>query len=170
LESPAEEETEEQILRRIVPKEYHDLINVFSKSTSDKLPPHRSYNHKIQLKGDLPMGYSPLYKQTIEELQAIKEYITENLQKEFIEHSSTPFASPILFVKKPSRGLRFCIDYRRLNNITKKDRYPLPLLNETLARISKAKVFTKLDIRQAFHQIRINPESKELTTFWTRYR
>jgi hypothetical protein len=75
-----------------------------------------------------------------------------------------------LFVKKPSRGLRFYIDYRRLNNITKKDRYPLPLLDETLAQIGKAKVFTKLDIRQAFHQIRMNPESEELTTFQTCYR
>jgi hypothetical protein len=111
LESPAEEETEEQMLRRIVPKEYHDLINVFSKSASDKLPPHRLYDHKIQLEGDLLMGYSPLYKQTTEELQAVKEYITENLQKEFIKHSSAPFASPILFVKKPSGGLRFYIDY-----------------------------------------------------------
>jgi hypothetical protein len=79
LESPAEEETEEQMLRRIVPKAYHDLIDVFSKSALDKLPPHRLYDHKIQLEGDLSMGYSPLYKQTTEELQAIKEYITENL-------------------------------------------------------------------------------------------
>jgi hypothetical protein len=60
-------------------KEYYDLINVFSKSASDKLPPYRSYDYKIQLKGDLLIEYSPLYKQTIGELQAIKEYITENL-------------------------------------------------------------------------------------------
>jgi hypothetical protein len=105
LESPAEEETEEQILRHIMPKKYYNLINVFSKSASDKLPPYRLYNHKIQLKGDLLMGYSLLYKQTTEELQAIKEYITENLQKGFIKHSSAPFTSPILFVKKPNKGL-----------------------------------------------------------------
>jgi hypothetical protein len=79
LESSAEEETEEQMLRHTVLKEYHDLINVFLKSALDKLPPYRSYDHKIQLKGDLLIGYSPLYKQTIEELQAVKEYITENL-------------------------------------------------------------------------------------------
>jgi hypothetical protein len=67
------------MLRRTVPKAYHNLINIFSKSASDKLLPYRSYDHKIQLKDNLPMGYSPLYKQTIEELQAVKEYITENL-------------------------------------------------------------------------------------------
>jgi len=76
---------------------------------------------------------------------------------------------PILFVKKPNRGLRFYINYRKLNNITRKDHYPLPLLNETLARISRAKVFTKLNIRQAFHWIRMDPGSEDLTTFWTRY-
>ena len=79
LETPAEEETKEQMLRRTVPKEYHDLIDVFSKTASDELPPYRTYDHKIQLEGDLLIGYSPLYKQTTEELQAVKEYITENL-------------------------------------------------------------------------------------------
>jgi hypothetical protein len=116
-----------------VPKEYYNLINIFSKSALDKLPPHRLYNHKIQLEGNLPIRYSPLYKQITKELQAIKEYITENLQKGFIKHSSAPFASPILFIKKPSRGLQFYINYRQLNNITKKDQYLLPLLDKTLA-------------------------------------
>jgi len=163
------DETEEEMLRRTVPKEYHDLIRAFSKEESDKLPPHRQYDHKIKLTSDVPLGYHPLYHQTIEELQTLKEYLRDNLDKGFIEHSSAPFASPILFVKKPSGALRFCIDYRKLNEITEKDRYPLPLLDETLARISRSKVFTKLDIRQAFHRIRMDPASEELTTFRTRY-
>ena len=68
LETPAEEETKEQILRRIVLKEYYNLINVFSKTASDKLPLYRIYDYKIQLEGDLLIRYSPLYKQTIKEL------------------------------------------------------------------------------------------------------
>ena len=72
-------------------------------------------------------------------------------------------------MKKPSGGLRFCVDYRKLNAITKKDRYPLPLIDETLARLDKSQIFTKLDIRQAFHRIRMNADSEELTTFRTRY-
>ena len=72
-------------------------------------------------------------------------------------------------MKKPSGTLRFCVDYRKLNNLTRKDRYPLPLISETLGRLSKAKVYTKLDIRQAFHRIRMDPDSEELTTFRTRY-
>ena len=84
---------------------------------------------------------------TTEELIAIKEYLLENLHKGFIILSNTPFASLILFVSMPNRGLRFYIDYRKLNSIIKKDQYPLPLIDETFARITKAKIFTKLDIR-----------------------
>ncbi len=107
---------------------------------------------------------------TIEELAAVKEYLLENLYKGFIVPSSAPFASPILFVFKPNGGLRFYIDYQKLNSITKKDQHPLPLIDETLARIANAKIFTKLDIRQAFHRIRVDPSAKELTTFRTRYK
>ena len=92
------------------------------------------------------LGHSPLYRQTIEELLAIKEYLIENLDKGFIIPSLAPFASPILFVKKPNKSLRFCVDYRKLNQLTKKDQHPLSLIDETLAYISQAKIFIKLDI------------------------
>jgi hypothetical protein len=71
--------------------------------------------------------------------------------------------------RKPGGGLRFCVDYRKLNAVTKKDRYPLPLVDELMERLSQAKIFTKLDIRQGFHRIRMSPESEDLTTFRTRY-
>ena len=80
-------------------------------------------------------------------LQAIKQYLINNLGKGFIKPSQAPFNSPILFIKKPNGGLCFYINYYKLNNITRKDRYPLPLLNKTLAQISRAKIFTKLNIR-----------------------
>ena len=76
---------------------------------------------------------------------------------------------PILFVKKPGGGIRFCVDYKRLNAITKKDRYPIPLIEETLAQLEDAKYFTKIDIRQAFYRIRMSEDSEELTTFLTRF-
>jgi hypothetical protein len=115
------------------------------------------------------LGYSPLYKIITAELEATKKYLLENLDKGFIAPSQSPFAAPVLFVRKSNGSLRFCINYRKLNQITRKDRYPLPLIDETLARISRAKIFTKLDIRQAFHRIRMDPESEELTTFRTYY-
>ena len=80
------------------------------------------------------------------ELKVVKKYLVDNLDKGFIEPSQALFAALVLFVKKPDRSLRFCIDYRKLNHITKKDQYLLPLINKTLARIGRAKLFTKLNI------------------------
>ena len=162
-------ETDEQELRRLLLAYLRNYSDVFSKAASDTLPPHRPYDHKIQLEAENAIGYHPLYRQSTEELLATKQYLLENLDKGFIEASQAPYASPVLFVKKPSGGLRFCIDFRKLNAVTRKDRYPLPLIDETLARISRAKIFTKLDIRQAFHRIRMDPASEDLTTFRTRY-
>lgn len=154
-----------------IPSEYHDFLDVFSKAESDDMPPYRpQVDHKIDVTGrPEDLGYSPLYKLSLEELEAARKYITENLRKGFIEPSDSPWAAPILFAIKANGGLRFCVDYRKLNAITRKDRYPLPLIDETLARVSQAKIFSKIDIRQAFHRIRINPEHEELTTFRTRY-
>jgi transposase InsO family protein len=152
-----------------LPKQYQYLKEVFSKRESNVLPPHRYYDHKIQLEAPLPDAYSPLYRQSTEELKVLREYLLENLDKGFIESSQSPFASPVLFVKKSDGGLRFCIDYRRLNALTRKDSYPIPRIDELLSRVSKAKVFTKLDIRAAFNRIRMDPNSEEYTTFRTRY-
>jgi hypothetical protein len=157
-------EVKERVLKR-----YHPWLDLFSKRASDTLAPHRPYDHKIELNAENNLGYSPLYKYSAEELQAAKQYILENLHKGFIVPSQAPFAAPILFVRKSDGSLRFCVDYRKLNAITKKDHYPIPLIDETLDRISRAKIFTKLDIRQAFHKLRIHPDSEDLTTFRTRY-
>jgi hypothetical protein len=106
---------------------------VFSKSKSDKLPPHRLYNHKIELKGDNTLRYSLLYKITTAELKTVKKYLINNLDKGFIKASQALYTTPVLFVKKPDRSLRFCINFRKLNQITYKDRYLLSLINKTLA-------------------------------------
>jgi transposase InsO family protein len=172
MASQRPDETELQWLERILPKELRDYADVFSKEASNKLPPHRVYDHKIHIddpRGPDTLGYSPLRQHSTFELQELKRFLEENLQRGFIEPSQSPFASPILFVKKPSGALRLCVDYRKLNDLTRKDRYPLPLIGETLARLAKAKIYTKLDIRQAFHRIRMDPGSEELTTFRTRY-
>jgi hypothetical protein len=161
--------SEEEWIKKKLPVQYHRFTEGFSKAASDVLPPHRKWDHKIELESENTLTYHPLYKQTPAELEATKKYILENLDKKFIEASQSPFAAPVLFVQKPNGGLRFCVDYRKLNQLTKKDRYPLPLIDETLQRLSKAKIFTKLNIQQAFHRIRMDPQSEELTTFRTRY-
>ena len=101
----------------VVPKDFHDLLDVFSKQEADKLPPHRSYDHMIVLmEGAVPSG--PLYKMSAPELLVLQKYLKENLAKGFIRASSSPCSSPVLFARKPSGGLRFCVDYRALNAIT----------------------------------------------------
>jgi len=171
IEKELADEADDLRVRETLPEAYQDLADVFSKAASDTLPPRRPYDHKIQLTdGNTDdLSYSPLRHQSTDELRAVKQYLVENLHKGFIEASQAPFAAPILFVKKADGSLRFCIDYRKLNTLTRKDQYPLPLLEETLARLRRARVFTKLDIRQAFHRIRVDPDSEELTTFRTRY-
>ena len=171
FDEETQELSDEDLVDQKLPSQHVDCKDAFSKAASDILPPHRPYDHKIILENatESSLGYTPLRHQSVGELQATRQYLIDNLNKGFIEPSQAPFAAPILFVKKPNGGLRFCIDYRKLNNLTRKDRYPLPLLDETLTRMSRAKVFTKLDIRQAFHRIRMDPESEDLTTFRTRY-
>ena len=83
----------------------------------------------------------------------LRKTLTDLLDKGFIRVSNSPAAAPVLFAKKPGGGLRFCVDYRGLNKISRKDRYPLPRINETFERISRAKWFTKLNVITAFHKI-----------------
>jgi hypothetical protein len=154
-------EEDEQMVEEKLPACYQDFKDVFSKRESDTLPPFRKgVDYKIDLtEGADPnrdVGFSPLWKQGVEELEAAKKYLEENLNKGFIVPSASPFASPILMARMPSGKLRFCVDYRKLNMISKKDRYPLPLIDELMERLNGARIFTKLDIRQGFHRIRID--------------
>jgi len=103
------------------------------------------------------------------ELEALKKYLEENLTKSFIRHSSSPTGAPVLFVKKGYGSLRLCVDYQDLNEITVKNCYPLLLIQETLARLSKAKWFTKLHLRGAYNLVRIAEAEEWKTAFRTRY-
>lgn len=169
---PYDEDALREAALKLVPEFYHDELQVLSKHDSDVLAPHRYIDHKIELKdGAKPeaLGYSGLYKMSLEELEVARKYITENLKEGFIEPSNAPWAAPVLMAKKAGGGLRFCVDYWKLNALSKRDAYPLPLIDETLAQIAKAKIFTKIDIRQAFHRIRIAAGDEDLTTFRLRY-
>jgi len=159
------------LIRAKFPARYSSYKDIFSKIVLNTLALYRLYNYKIILTELLPNNYSPLYRQSTEELKVTKEYLLENLTKRFIINLNSLFILPVLFVKKPNNNkLRFYIDFRKLNILTKNDSYPIPKIDKLLAKISKTKVFTKLNIRQAFYYIRINPASKEITSFRTRYK
>ena len=155
--------------KRRVPKIYHKFSNMMSENLANQLPPRRQYDHKIPLKDGKEPPFGPLYGMSREELKVLNEYIQENLRKGFIKASSSPAGAPVLFVKKADGTLRLCVDYRGLNEITIKNRYPLPLIRETLDRLSKAKWYTKLDLRQGYNQIRMARGEEWKTAFRTRY-
>jgi hypothetical protein len=159
-----------------MPAHYHQWLDVADRKKAGLLPPVRGkgVDHAIELEKDdagrdkvVPWG--PLYSMSRDELLVLRKTLTDLLGKGFIRVSNSPAAAPVLFVKKPGGGLRFCVDYRGLNRITKKDRYPLPLIYETLRNISKAQWFTKLDVIAAFHKLRILEGDEWKTAFRTRY-
>jgi hypothetical protein len=155
--------------RSIVPSEYHDLLDVFRAELADVLPPHRAHDHKIELmEGKEPPSY-PLRRYSQEELRLIHIWLKDNLAKRFIQPSTSAAAAPILLARKPGGGVRICVDYRGLNEITKKNRYPIPLIQETLQLLTKARYFTKLDLIAAFNKLRIAMGEEWKTAFRTRW-
>ena len=142
-----------------LPSEYHDFLDVFSQKDADVLPKHRPrYNHSIELiEGKVPT-WGPLYSMSTDELKVLKEYIEKMVDKGFIRASSLSAASPVFFAKKLGGGLQFCVDYQALNAITVKNCYSLPLIKETLERVCKTKIFSKIDIIAAFNKLRIKQE------------
>lgn len=162
-------------LLKKLPPEFHDLVKLFNKKEADKLNPHKpGVDHVIKIGKDdqgreLPLPFGGLYNLSKEELMVLRKTIREHLERGFIRSSSSSVASPILFVKKPGGGLRFCCDYRGLNRVTIPDRYPLPLISETLRRIQGATWLTKVDVVQAFHKVRMAEGEEWKTAFRTRY-
>ena len=138
-----------------VPTEYHDYADVFSKSNAYTLAPHRPYDLKIEIPEGTALPVTPMYPLSQLELQALRNFIEEHLRSSFICSTSSPHGPPILFAKKKDSGLCLCIDFRGLNKITKKDRYPLPFISDLLTTTGKACVYTTLDIRHAYHMIHI---------------
>lgn len=130
--------------RTKLPGHYHDFLDVFDCTMAEKLPPLRGEgtDHRIELEmvdGEEPkVPWGPLYNMACEELLVLQKTLMELLGKQFIRVSNSPTAAPVLFVWKPAGGLQFCVDYRGLNRITQKDRYPLPLIYETLRNIGCA--------------------------------
>src|SRR5271169_2451237 len=110
-----------------------------------------------------------LYRLSYNEMSELKKTLAELITKEWIVPSHSPLGAPVLFVAKKDGSLRMVIDYRQLNSITIKDRYPLPRTDELFNRLQGAKIFSKIDLRSGYHQIRIKPEDNYKTAFQTRY-
>ncbi|KAJ1596989.1 hypothetical protein NDA14_002766 [Ustilago hordei] len=162
-----EVEVDKVVTAADIPKPYQHLRDVFDEVEADKLPHHTEHDLHLELieGGKPPQG--PLYLKGPKEMSELRRYLDENLEKGFIRPSKSPARSPVLFVPKKDGGLRLCVDYRGLNEITVKNRAPLPLIEEQLFLLRKARIYTKLDLRAAYNLIQIAKGDEWKTAFGT---
>ncbi|CUA71571.1 hypothetical protein RSOLAG22IIIB_09652 [Rhizoctonia solani] len=129
-----------------IPHHYTSFISVFGEEEFNKLPPHRPYDIDIELKEDAQLGHAPLYSMTPAESKELKNWLDKEVALGKIRPSKSATASPVMFVKKKDGSLRLVVDYRKLNDATKKNSYPLPRPDDLMTCIQGAKIFTKLDL------------------------
>ncbi|GJZ25394.1 putative reverse transcriptase domain-containing protein [Tanacetum coccineum] len=133
------------------------------------LPPAREIEFGIELiPGAEPISKAP-YRMAPVELKELKEQLQEMLENGFIRPSVSPWGAPVLFVKKKDGSMRLCIDYRELNRITIRNRYPLPRIDDLFDQLQGAKYFSKIDLRSGYHQLRMREQDISKTAFRTRY-
>ncbi|MBW0473503.1 hypothetical protein O181_013218 [Austropuccinia psidii MF-1] len=157
-ESPEEIET----VFKVVPPAYHQYFDIFSKLKAEKLPLHCACDDHIKLEGLLP-SICVIYALSNQDSVTIWAYISENVEKGFIRTSSSSIGAPGLFVKKKDGGLRLCVDYRKLNAVTRKNRYPVPPTNQLLTVFNGSTIFSKIDRRGAYSLLRIKEGDEHLT-------
>ena len=147
-----------------------EFADVFPDKLPDGLPPIRGVQHRIDLKpGAAPPPARPLHHQSSKDLAVFEEYTREMIASGQLRISASPYGAMALIVRKKDGTARVVVDYRALNDITVKNKYPLPLMDELFDRVVNAKVFSKLDLRTGFHQIRVHEDDVEKTAFRTRY-
>ena len=151
-----------------LPESLSDFEDVFPEELTE-LPPPRDIDHAIELlPGAQPVARRP-YKMSVPEAAELKEQLTQLIEQGFIRPSVSPWSTPVLFNRKKDGTLRLCIDYRGLNQVTIKNKYPIPRIDELLDRLHGASLFTKIDLRSGYYQIRIKEEDISKTGFNTRY-
>jgi len=162
--------------RTILSDYYHEFLNVFNHTMTEKLLPLREEgtDHQIKLEEvnekEPKVFWGPLYNMTREKLLVLRKTLTELLNKQFIQVSNSSAAASVLFIQKSEGELQFCVNYCGLNWITQKNHYPLSLIYETLWNIKQAQWYIKLNVIATFHKIWIAAEDEWKTAFCTRYR
>ena len=157
------------VIAERLPARYHSFLDLFDDREAASLPKHTSYDHAIDLLPGETAPWGPMYNLSARELQVLREYLDTMLKSGRIRPSKSPAGAPILFAPKKNGKLRLCVDYRGLNKVTVKNRYPLPLMTELRDRVAGANWFTKIDLRNGYHLIRIKEGDEWKTAFRTRY-
>jgi hypothetical protein len=149
----------------IVPTSLHTYADVFSKTTFHSLPEHRKWDHTIELEHKPSPGFRKVYPMTLMEQTEMDAFLEEALATGRIRQSKSPLGAPVFFIKKKDGKLCFVQDYRALNAITRKNRYPLPLINDLIHWLKDARYFTKLDVRWGYNNVRIREGDEWKATF-----
>ena len=136
-----------------VPSKYHEFANIFSKVKAEVLTPYCLYDLKINLEEDAQPPVGLIYFLLASEQEALKEFIEENLNTDFIWPTSSPHDILVLFVKKKDGSLHLCIDFCSLNHISKNDHYLFPLISDLLNSLCKAWVYSKIDLCHVYHLV-----------------
>src|SRR3979490_1272389 len=150
-----------------VPSSLHKFEDVFSEGAFDHLPKRRKWDHAIELEPEPSPGFRKVYPMSPEEQRELDAFLAEALAMGRIRHSKSPIGTPVFFIKKKDRWLRFVQDYRTLNLITRKNCYPLPLIDDLIHRLKGAKYFTKLDVRWGYNNVRIKEGDEWKAAFRT---
>jgi hypothetical protein len=167
LAEEALKKEKQRSFEEIVPEQYHSFKDVFSKESFDELPPKKPWDHIIELKPGSEPCSSKIYPLSPNEQTQLDEFLSENLKSGRIRPSKSPMASPVFFIKKKDGSLRLIQDYRRLNDMTIKNSYPLPLISEIVNKLRRARWFTKLDVRWGYNNVRIKEGDEWKAAFRT---
>ena len=152
-----------------MPKEYWQYKDLVTNEKAEMLAPRRTFDHAIDLKQGATPPWGPIHPMSAYQLEELNKYLCKMLAEGTIVHSKSPAGAPILFVPKPDGRLRLCVDYRQLNKLTILNKYPLPRMTELRERVAGAMVFTKLDLKDGYHLIRIRIGDEWKTALQTRY-
>ena len=167
-DSELEKETEE--LLKLVPSHYHDYLDIFRKKAgTETLPPTREYDMRIELKPSAKLAVAKLYQLTEDQRLVLRDVLDRETKAGRIRPSNSPYGSPTFFTLKKDGTWRMVVDYRRLNEATIPDVYPLPLISQLTNELSKAKFFSKFDLVGAYQLLRVLEPFVPLTAFRTQY-
>jgi hypothetical protein len=168
LAEAAHKDKPTRTFEEMVPEQYRNYAKVFSETESERLPARKPWDHAIELTPGAPNAIrTKVYAMSPTEQEELDRFLEDNLRKGYIRPSKSPIASPVFFVKKKDGKLRFVQDYRRLNEHTIKNRYPLPLVADIVSRLQGAKYFTKFDVRWGYNNIRIKEGDEWKAAFAT---
>ncbi|MBW0588204.1 hypothetical protein O181_127919 [Austropuccinia psidii MF-1] len=153
---------------KVVTSAYHQYLDVFSKVKAEKLPPHHACDRHIELEGSLP-PVGVIYSLAKQQSDTLRAYISKNVEKGLIWPSSSSTGAPALFVKKKDGSLHLCVDYCKLNAVARKNKYPVPPMNQLINVFNGSSIFLKIDLRGAYNLLRIEEGDENLKCFRTKY-